>query len=177
MICRLVSVKDIIGLCLAGTLMISSGCVFLASLPVMAVMGGAELALKGGDIYKGMKKADEREAFDIPFQTTWEMTLSVLEDLGIKPTKVIRDKAGDGGVIELQPRETKIRIAVVKITNRVSEVGIWAKRDKALGTLIMKRVAATAHVSVGVGEAGLSPPRQGFPMGRNLQSTHGLMMK
>ena len=125
---------------IVGGLLISSGCVYLATVPVAAVVGGAELALKGGDLYTEMKKADARQAFDIPFEATWEITLDVLQDLRVKLGKAGKNKAGDGGLIEARARENKVRIAVVKMTDQVSEVGIWVKGDKAFADLILKKI-------------------------------------
>ena len=130
---------------IAGGLLISSGCVYLATIPATAVVAGAELALKGGDLYKEMRKADARQAFDVPFEATWEIALDALQDLRVKSGKAEKNKAGDGGLIEAQAREIKIRIAVVKMTDQVSEVGIWVKHDKAFADLVMKKIEGKTH--------------------------------
>jgi hypothetical protein len=128
----------------AGGLLTSPACVTLAAIPVAAVVGGAELAVKGGDIYKSMRKADERQAFEVPFVRMWEITLAALEDLGMQAVKAAKNKDGDGGLIETRAHEHKISIAVVKMTDRVSEIGVWAKKDKSLADLIIKKIAERA---------------------------------
>lgn len=142
---RIFHAQTVMQLLIAGGLLISSGCVYLATIPAAAVVGGAELALKGGDLYKEMRKADARQAFDVPFEATWEITLDVLRDLRVKSEKAGKNKAGDGGLIEARAHENKIRIAVVKMTDQVSEVGIWLKGDKAFADLIMKKIEEGTH--------------------------------
>ncbi len=142
---RFFFLETVLRVVITVSLLISSGCVTLAAIPVAAVVGGAELALKGGDLYKDMRKADARLAFDIPFDAMWDITLTVTQDLGIQTKKVAKNKEGDGAVIEARAHNNKIRIAVVKMTDRTSEVGIWVKRDKAFADLIMKKIEESAH--------------------------------
>ncbi len=148
---------------IAGSLLMSSGCVYLATIPVAAVVGGAELAVKGTDIYKSMRKADERQAFELSFDRMWEITLTALGNLGIHAKKAAFNKERDGGVIEARAHDHKITIAVVKITEQVCEVGIWAKKDKALADLIIKKIAQEVE-SAPEGE-GAAPFRASLPYG------------
>ncbi|HWT83402.1 MAG TPA: hypothetical protein VN648_31920, partial [Candidatus Methylomirabilis sp.] len=125
-------------------------CTVLLTVPFVTFFGGAELALKGRDLYNQMKRADGRRAFELPFEETWDNTLQVLNDLSLETNKAGKNKEGDGGVVEAKSRDAEIRIAVVKLTEKVSEVGIWAKRDQPLAALILDKISEETERSLGV---------------------------
>lgn len=132
--------RILVGLLLWGAILVQSCAAPLVTLPFTAALSGAELALKGGDLYKQMKKADGREAFEISFEQTWDNTLEALETLSLETNKALKNEDGDGGLIEAESLQGKIRIAVLKLSERTSEVGIWAKRDQALAALIIMKI-------------------------------------
>lgn len=130
----------LLGLILCGALLMQSCAAPLLTLPVTTFFSGAELALKGGDIYKQMRKADGRRAFELTFDQTWEHTLKALRDLSLEVDREALNEDGDGGVMEVKSKGGKMHIAVVELNERVCEVGVWAKSDKALAALILAKI-------------------------------------
>lgn len=125
---------------LLGALLIQSCAAPLVALPVTTLISGAQLALKGGDIYKGMKQADGRKAFELSFEETWDHTMNALEDLAFDIEEFGKNEENDGGLVEAKSLSGKIRVAVIKLSEEVSEVGIWTRRDQALAELILARI-------------------------------------
>ncbi len=140
MTARKIQTGILVSLFLLGALLMQSCAAPLLALPITAFLSGAELALKGGDLYKQMKKADGRKAFELTFEQTWDNTLLALEDLSLEIDKAGKNKEGDGGLIEAKSLDGKISVAVIKLSERVSEVGIWTKRDQALAALILAKI-------------------------------------
>ncbi len=125
---------------LGGAILSLQACTALTTLPLASVFGGAQLAVKGAELQKEIRKADVREAYDRPFEKTWNMTVGVLQDLGMETTKIKRNQEGDGGLIEARAQRTKIRIVAAKVTEEITEIGIWAGHDEALAKLIAEKI-------------------------------------
>ena len=113
----------------------------LLSLPVTTtVMGGAQLAIKGAELQSEIRKADVREAFDTPFERTWNMSAIALVNLHIEINRIEKTPNGDGGLIEGLAKKKKIKVVAVEITENITEIGIWAEHDKALAGLIAEKI-------------------------------------
>ncbi len=124
----------------AGISLAFQACTALTTLPLASVFGGAELAIKGAELQKEIRKADDQEAFNSPFEETWNMTLKGLENLSMEITRIKRNQQGDGGLIEARSQKIKIKIVTAKITEKITEIGIWAGNDKALASLIAQEI-------------------------------------
>jgi hypothetical protein len=117
----------------------------LLTLPLATVFGGAQLAIKGGELQKEIRKADVQEAFDSPFEKTWNMSVIALVNLHIEVTRVGRTPEGKGGLIEGRAQKIKIKVIAVEVTPDITEVGIWAEHDKALAGLIAEKIREEAQ--------------------------------
>lgn len=115
-------------------------CTALMSLPLTTFFGGAQLAIKGAELQKEVRKADVQEAFDSPFEKTWNMSVIALMNLHIEVTRVGKTPEGKGGLIEGRAQKIKIKVIAVEVTQDITEVGIWAEHDKALAELIAKKI-------------------------------------
>ena len=124
------------------------GCAWLAlqacaalTAPVATEMiSGAELAIKGAELQKDIRKADVQEAVDTPFERVWDVSIITLVSLDIEIIKSERNPQDDGGVIEGLVKKRKVEVIVVKLTEKITEIGIWAKHDLALARLIAQRI-------------------------------------
>lgn len=127
---------------LAGMSIFLASCAVLAAaaLPLSTVGGGVELIMKGADVEKALRKADFQEAYNLSFEETWKRAGAALITLKIDIENSGINKDGDAGAIHARMKKTKIRIAVVKLTDVVSEVGIWTKHDDALAKLIAQEI-------------------------------------
>lgn len=61
-------------------------------------------------------------------------------NLRIEITKTQRNEAGDGGIIEAQAEKIKVRIVLAKVTENITEIGIWAGHDNAFARLIVEEI-------------------------------------
>ncbi len=104
------------------------------------VLGGAQLAIKGAELQKELSKADVRKSFESPFEKTWNTAAIVLVNLHIDISKVGKTPEENGGLIEGQARKIKVKVIAVEITEKITEVGIWADSDKALADLIADKI-------------------------------------
>jgi hypothetical protein len=117
----------------------------LLTLPLATVFGGAQLAIKGGELQKEIRKADVQEAFDSPFEKTWNMSVIALVNLHIEVTRVGRTPEGNGGLIEGRAEKIKVKVVAVEVTQDITEVGIWAEHDRALARLIAEKIREEAQ--------------------------------
>jgi hypothetical protein len=115
-------------------------CALITSPITTTVLGGAQLAIKGTELQKEISKADVRDAFDAPFEKTWNMAAKALEDLHIEITKIGTTDEGKGGIMEGRAEKIKIKLIGVELTQNITEIGIWAEHDKALGELIAEKL-------------------------------------
>ncbi len=128
------------------------GCAWLAlqacaalTAPIATEMiSGAGLAIKGAELQKEIRKADVQEAVDRPFERVWDMSIITMVDLGIEIIKSERNPQDDGGVIEGLVKKRKIKVIVVKLTEKITEIGIWTKHDLALAGLIAQKIKEEA---------------------------------
>jgi hypothetical protein len=116
------------------------GCALVTAPLATAAFGGAGLALKGAELQKDIKKADSHEALDIPFEQAWDLCFTALLALDIEIVKSTRMPSQNGGVIEARIRKTKIKVVVAEINDRITEVGIWVKKDKALAEFLSHKI-------------------------------------
>ena len=130
--------------CLTALCLVLHGCAFLSTPIASALIGGAQLAIKGAELQKEIRKADAQLAVDTPFEKAWDGCLTALVNLDIEGIRSERTTQGDGGVFEGEAAKTKIRVVVVKLTEDITEIGIWASRDKALADLICERIKEEA---------------------------------
>ena len=124
----------------AGIGLALQACTTLISLPLTTFFGGAQLAIKGAELQKEIRKADVQEAFDSPFEETWNMSVIALVNLHIDVTRVGKTPEGKGGLIEGRAQKIKIKVIAVEVTQDITEVGIWAEHDKALAELIAEKI-------------------------------------
>ena len=115
-------------------------CTTLITLPLATFFGGAQLAIKGAELQKEIRKADVQEAFDSPFEKTWNMSVIALVNLHIEVTRIGKTPEGKGGLIEGRAQKIKIKVIAVEVTQDITEVGIWAEHDKALAELIAEKI-------------------------------------
>lgn len=140
-------------LLLAGACLSLQACVYLAAPATTAVIGGAGLFLKGAELQGQISKADAQEAIDVPFEKTWNASIAALLGLDIDVTLSKRTEHGNGGVVQAKSKDTDIRVAIVKITDKITEFGItvthpgclWSTHDKALAKLISDKVIQEAQ--------------------------------
>ncbi len=125
--------------------LVLQACTLLTAPITSALIGGAQLALRGAELQKEIRKADAQGAIDTPFEETWDVSIIALGDLDIEITRVERNREEDGVLIEGLVKKTKIRVAVVMLTERITEIGIWANHDKALAGLIAEKIKEEAQ--------------------------------
>jgi hypothetical protein len=106
-------------------------CALITSPIATTVLGGAQLAIKGTELQKEISKADVREAFDSPFEKTWNISAKALVDLHIEITRIRTTDEGNGGLIEGRARKIKVKLIAVELTQDITEIGIWTEHDKA----------------------------------------------
>jgi hypothetical protein len=110
-----------------------------------ALIGGAQLAIKGTELQKEIRKADAQEAIDTPFEKTWDKSVIALVNLHIEIIRTERNKVEDGGLIEGSAKKIKVKVIVVKVTEEITEIGIWTGHDKALAGLIAEKIKEEAQ--------------------------------
>jgi hypothetical protein len=116
------------------------GCAVVASPIASAVIGGAQLAIKGAELQKEIKKADTQLAVEAPFEKAWDACLTALVNLDLEGIRSERTTLGDGGLFQGEAGKTSIKVAVVKLTEQITEIGIWASHDKALAELVSQKI-------------------------------------
>jgi hypothetical protein len=65
-------------------------------------------------------------------------------DLDIEQIRGKKTAQGDGGLFEGVANKTKIRVVIVKLTDQITEIGIWTSHDNALAGLICERIKEEA---------------------------------
>jgi hypothetical protein len=130
---------------LAGVWLALQACTLLTAPMTAALIGGAQLAIKGTELQKEIKKADAQEAIDTPFEKTWDKSVIALVNLHIEIIRTERNKVEDGGLIEGSAKKIKVKVIVVKVTEEITEIGIWTGHDKALAGLIAEKIKEEAQ--------------------------------
>jgi hypothetical protein len=138
---------------LAGVCLSLQGCVYLAAPATTAVIGGAALAIKGAELQSQIKTADAQEDIAVPFEKTWDASIAALLDIDIEVTLKKRDAPENGGLIRGKADETDVKVVLIKLTEKISEVGVsatrpgclWASHDKALAELIASKIREEAQ--------------------------------
>jgi len=129
----------------AGLGLALHACTLLTYPIATAAIGGAQLAIKGAELQKEIRKADAQEAIDVSFEKTWSGSVIALVNLDIEIIGSKRSPQEDGGSIEGLAGKTKVKIVAVKVTVKITEIGIWASHDKALAGLIAERIKEEAQ--------------------------------
>jgi hypothetical protein len=129
----------------AGVWMALQACTLLTAPMATAVIGGAQLAIKGAELQKEIGKADAQEAFDASFEKTWDVSVRALANLGIEIIRTEKTAEEDGGFIEGSAKKTKVKVIAVKLTEKITEIGIWTSHDKALAGLIAEKIREEAQ--------------------------------
>ncbi len=130
---------------LVGASLALQACALITSPVTTTVLGGAQLAIKGTQLQKEIKRADFQEAFDCPFEKTWNTSATAMANLHIEITKIGRTQGGKGGLIEGQAQKIKVRLVAVELTKDITEIGIWTAHDKALAELIAEKIKEELH--------------------------------
>jgi len=133
---------------LAGLGPALQACALIASPLATTAIGGAQLAIKGVELQSELGKADAQEAIDTPFHETWGIISVALANLDIEISRIEKNEEGDGGLIEGKAGKTKVKVVVVRLTEKITEIGIWTNHDHALARLIVERIkkeAASMH--------------------------------
>ena len=128
-----------------GVWLILNACAALTAPVATEMIGGAELAIKGAELQKEITKADVQEAIDAPFEMVWDVSLLTLVNLDVEITKNERNPQDDGAVIEGLIKKRKVKVIVAKLTEKITEIGIWAGGDKALAGLIARKISEEAN--------------------------------
>ncbi len=130
---------------LVGVWLALQGCAVMTAPVATAVFGGVQLAIKGVELHKEIKKADVQEALDVPFEKTWLISIIVLANLDIRVARSERNLEEDGGIIKGLANEKEVKVVVAKLTEKITEIGIWADHDKALAALIAEKIKEEAQ--------------------------------
>jgi hypothetical protein len=141
---------------LAGVCLSLQGCVYLAAPATTAVIGGAGLVIKGAELQGQIRRADAQEAITVSFKNTWDASIAALLNLDIEVTLNKRAAPRNGGLIEGKTKGTDVthvKVVIIKLTEKISEVGVsathpgclWASHDKALAALIADKIREEAQ--------------------------------
>ena len=139
----------------AGVCLSLHGCVYLAAPGATAAIGAAGLAIKGAELQSQVRQADTQDAIDESFETTWNASIAALLDLGIEVTSSKKEQDGHGGLVEGKTKDMKVKVVIVRFTEKISEFGItvaypgcfWPSHDKALAKLIARKIMQKAKES------------------------------
>jgi len=127
-----------------GIVLILHGCAVVTAPIATEAFGGAQLAVKGAELQQQISKADVETAIDEPFEKVWDTVIITLVNLDIQLSRAERNTNEDGGLIEATiegpARKKNVRVVVVKVTEKITEIGIWANHDKALAELIAEKI-------------------------------------
>lgn len=118
----------------------------------VAAIGGAGLVIKGAELQSQIRKADAEEALDVSFEKTWDASIGALSDLDIEVALTKRIEQGNGGLVEGKIKGTEVKVAIVRLTEKITEFGIsathpgclWSTHDKALARLIADKIREEA---------------------------------
>ena len=120
-------------------------CALMTAPLTTAVVGGTQLAIKGAELEKEIRSADVQAAIDTSFEKTWDRSIIALANLDIELVSAEKSREGDGGVIEGLVKKIKVKVVAVKLTEKITEVGIWTSHDKALAGLIAEKIKEEAQ--------------------------------
>ena len=120
-------------------------CALVTTPMTTAVIGGTQLAIKGAELEKEIRKADVQEALDTPFERTWDRSIIALANLQIAISRTEKTQEGDGGFIEGLAKKINVKVVAVKLTEKITEIGIWTGHDKALAELIAEKIKEEAQ--------------------------------
>jgi hypothetical protein len=129
----------------AGVWLALQACALLTGPVATTVIGGTQLAIKGAELEKEIRKADVQEAIDASFEKTWNIAVIALVNLDIEITRSERNAQEDGGLIEGLAKKIEVKVVAVKLTEKITEIGIWASHDKALAGLIADKIKGEAQ--------------------------------
>ena len=132
---------------LAGTGLALQSCALMTAPVTTAVVGGTQLAIRGAELEKEIRSADVQAAIDTSFEKTWDRSIIALANLDIELVGAEKNREGDGGVIEGLAKKIKVKVAAVKLTEKITEIGIWADYDKALAELIAEEIKKEAKLA------------------------------
>jgi hypothetical protein len=124
----------------AGMSLALQSCASITLPLTTTVFGSAQLAIKGTELQKELKRADVRVAFDDPFERAWNMSAIALVNLRIQVTKIGTTQEENGGLIEGRAGKTTVKIVAVELTENITEIGIWTEHNKALAELIAEKI-------------------------------------
>ncbi|MGD0232177.1 MAG: hypothetical protein ABSC19_17780 [Syntrophorhabdales bacterium] len=130
---------------LAGVWLALQACTLITVPLTEAVFGGAQLAIKGAELQKQIRKADAQEAIDASFEKIWDTSVIALMNLHIEIMRIEKTREEDGGSIEGSAKKIKVKVVAVKLTEKITEIGIWASHDKALARLIADKIKEEAQ--------------------------------
>ena len=130
---------------LAGIGLVLQRCALMTGPVTAAVIGGTQLAIKGAELEKEIRKADVQAAIDTSFEKTWDRSIIALANLDIERIRAEKNREGDGGVIEGLAKKIKVKVIAVKLTDKITEIGIWTSHDKALAELIAEKIKEEAQ--------------------------------
>jgi len=91
-------------------------------------------------LQKEIRKADAQLAVNAPFEKAWDACLTALVNLDLEGIRSERTTSGDGGLFQGEAAKTSIKVAIVKLTEQITEIGIWASHDKALADLVSQKI-------------------------------------
>ena len=120
-------------------------CALMTAPMTTAVIGGTQLAIKGAELQKEIRTADAQEAIETSFEKTWDKSIIALANLDIEIRRIEKTREGDGGFIEGSAKKIKVKVIAVKLTEKITEIGIWTSHDKALAGLIAEKIKEEAQ--------------------------------
>ena len=129
----------------AGVCLALQACALITVPVTEAILGGTQLAIKGEELRKEIKKADAQEAIGSSFENIWDVSFTALVDLGVEIIRIKKTGDEEGGIIEGRANKIKIKVAAVKLTGNITEIGIWTSHDKALARLIAEKIREGAQ--------------------------------
>ena len=94
----------------AGVCLALHACTLLTVPVATVVLGGSQIALRGAELQKEIRKADAQEAVAASFKETWDKSLVALTNLDIEIDRSERTLAETGGVIEGMANETRVTV-------------------------------------------------------------------
>lgn len=127
-----------------GVWLALQACALLTAPVATEVIGGAQLAIKGAELQKEIRKADVQEAINRSLEKTWDISIIALVNLDIEIVRAERNPQENGGLIEGLANKRKVKVIVVKLTEKITEIGIWASHDKSLAGLIAEKIKEEA---------------------------------
>jgi hypothetical protein len=129
----------------AGICLVLQTCALMTAPVTTAVIGGAQIAIKGAELQNEIRKADVQQAIDTSFVQAWNMSVIALVNLHIEIIRIEKTQEGDGGLIEGLAKKIKVKVIAVELTEKITEIGIWTGHDKAFAGLIAEKIKEEAQ--------------------------------